>query len=148
MIKIYQHRPKVFRSKIQISTGLIQWNEKFLFLKKKDELWTTPGGKAKKDERLLHTLARELREELGRDSLFESGTFIFKKEFYLGPSLYVLREDIMYRLHIYFFFTLESIKIQLNPEEHTDYAWKTPKEIEVMDCVPGMIEAFKYIGIL
>ena len=125
---------------------LVECDGKILILQRKYDNylggnWDIPGGRLKPGELHLVAMKRELREEVGfitRASTLEQ-IKIFNWD--------IKNESIIFRT-----FRLKVSgfpEVKLNPKEHTDYKWITPKECYAMqNLINGFYEILEEVYLL
>tara|TARA_B100000886_G_C20405342_1_gene484499 strand:+ start:1185 stop:1580 length:396 start_codon:yes stop_codon:yes gene_type:complete len=110
--------------RIVVAAGILRRNKNFLLTsrpKKKSfaGFWEFPGGKVKKNELLLHTLKREIFEELTIN--LDVNNIIF------FCNYRVARKNVKLFLN---FFLCYKWSGTVNPTENQKYVWLTLKELE------------------
>jgi len=118
------------KKKIKIlANGLVQKENKFLFLKRKeDEIdgpgqWEFPGGFIEFGEAPEEGILREVKEETGLNAEIVSIYKILSKEYEKpGKKIHLIR--IIYLLKTF------DEKVKLNEREHEDYKWLKKEEIK------------------
>lgn len=114
--------------------------QKFLLLKRNFETdihpgkWNFPGGKIE-DEEPVDAALRELEEE----------TEISGEMIRSGESFVLNTEDGKFK--VFPFLILVEEAPELN-EEHLDYSWIEPQDLENFDTVDGLEEDLRRVGVL
>lgn len=116
-----------------VLTGILKSDDLLLIVKRdeNDELypgaWEFPGGHLEKGETLVEGLKRELQEEIGFNSDFESRIIGYDDEVKNKNG------ELIHNLEINFLIPVnkEEIEVVLS-EEHSDYKWVT-KDSELLD---------------
>jgi 8-oxo-dGTP pyrophosphatase MutT (NUDIX family) len=137
---VVDSEPKNFSPK-WITTALhLEYNERFLVLKKaagkwSEHLWGVPCGRREENETVLQTIQRESLEEIGWKGSLESFQYV--------APLYVLYPDYSYVFHMFYVKLENKIPIQLS-EEHVDYQWLKPEEFDFYPLIPGQKKALGF----
>lgn len=116
-----------------VLTGILKSGDQLLIVKRNenDDLypgaWEFPGGHLEKGETLVEGLKRELQEEIGFNSDFESRIIGYDDEVKNKNG------ELIHNLEINFLIPVnkEEIEVVLS-EEHSDYKWVT-KDSELLD---------------
>jgi len=122
---ICRNKPKDFNSKFNIVSCFVEYNGEILLLHRKDykpegNTWGVPAGKNNKEEKILESILREIREETGFN-LSPLQLSYFGKVFVKYPEY-----DFVYHI---FCTKLDNIqKVIINNEEHKDFKWISPKK--------------------
>jgi nucleoside triphosphatase len=107
--------------------------------------WALPGGGVEEDEQIRDALHREVREELGLSVTDERPvTFrdlLREKTFPDG------RTQLVYMIFLIFECRVAAGDVRLN-DEHVEYAWVEPTELERYDLDPYTEETLRLAGIL
>ncbi len=126
--------------------ALVECDGKILILQRKYDNylggnWDIPGGRLKPGELHLIAMKRELREEVG--FITEASTLELIKTF----NWNIKNESIIFRT-----FRLKVSgfpEVKLNPKEHLDYKWITPKECYAMqNLINGFYEILEEVYLL
>ena len=123
---IYSVKPENFKSKYDVVSCFLEYNGEILLLhrpehKNQGGKWGVPAGKVEAGETPKTALVRELREETSFVLKEEKNLLYFGKMFVKHPAY-----DFTY--HIFHLPLSEKPNIILNPEEHQNFQWVTPKE--------------------
>lgn len=110
---------------------------KHLILRRKDGLWCLPGGHLDPDELLIDCAARELEEETGIRS-----NYTVK---YCGYKDRVDRDPRGRKITHVFSTEVDSEQITLS-EEHTDYKWIYPHDIDSYEFLADHKDILKEYG--
>lgn len=142
MISIYLEKPEDLIIDCQVSTVLVEFEGKALFLKRvspKDVMtkWAIPGGKLEAAKSPLSTLLREIKEELNLDAP--------KKEIEFLQSFYIQKSSVAYKLHFFRWQISNKPILKLNPQEHSDYVWLKLSSIETLPLLEGQKEVIELI---
>ncbi len=106
----------------QVTAAVIEKDGKILIAKRKKDdhqggKWEFPGGKVEHGETPQECLRRELREELGIETVI--GDFICSSKFdYSHISIELLAYRVSYRSG------------NFKPEEHEEIKWVSPEDLE------------------
>lgn len=130
---IYSTKPKNFKSKFEVVSCFLEYGGEFLLLRRPEQKvqggkWGVPAGKVEENETLQKAMARELREET---------SFVLKEEkrlLYFG-KLFVRHPTYDFTYHMFHLPLQEKPRIILNPKEHFDFQWVTPKKSLKVDMV-------------
>lgn len=120
------------------SIGVIERNGKVLVMKRAEHKpnggrWNFPGGKIEEDESPREAAIREVREEAGVDPEI-------RKE---GEMFYSETSGREWGVYPYLMGADETVDVN---EEHTEFRWLRPKEIEALDTIgPG--KALDILGV-
>ncbi len=117
-------KPSNFTPIFEVVSCFIEKKGKFVLLHRLDDAregttWGVPAGKIKEKETLEEGMLREIKEETGL-TLKEPNLKYFKKIYEKYPNY-----DFVY--HIFQAKLTGQEGIKLNPEEHKNYKWVTPK---------------------
>ena len=125
---------------MEVVSCFVEAEGKILLLHRHDNrpqgnTWAVPAGKVEKEESIHEAIAREIHEELSLE--------IEKDKLAFSMTTYVKYPEYDFIYHI-FSTSLENIpEIILNPNEHKNYFWITPKEALAFDLIPGEAECIK-----
>lgn len=104
---------------------LIEYKGKILILHRLDNIpqggtWGLPAGKVEKGESNIETAVREIFEETGLQVKEEHLEYVMNFDWHF-PEVTVYFPTYRLRLN-------ESFDVKLEPKEHSEYKWITPKE--------------------
>lgn len=137
-IEVFEEIPENFNSHIQVAACYLEIENKLLLLqstklKSEPETWGVPAGKLEKNENAEEAARRELFEETGI-SVDDSSQIQS-----LG-ALYMRKPGIDYVYHL-FCVNLDNVPSITLSNEHQDYRWSSPEEIDKMALMCGAKEA-------
>jgi 8-oxo-dGTP pyrophosphatase MutT (NUDIX family) len=123
--------PPNFHPRFDVVGLFLEWNGSILVLRRhldkpQGGTWGMPAGKTNGDETLQRAMSRENAEE--------TGIRIPENRLELAYTTYVRYPDYDFCYHI-FRHRLDGAKpeVRLNPQEHTVYDWRTPREVLELD---------------
>ena len=131
---IYLRKPSFFKPSVEVVAAYIWSRGQVLFLKRalgksEEGLYGLPAGKINAGEERLAALMREVEEETG----FNIQDYPIAHH----TPVYVTWPEKHFIYHMY------EVKIPqptpsplLNPDEHSDFVWVTPKESLLLATVP------------
>jgi 8-oxo-dGTP pyrophosphatase MutT (NUDIX family) len=137
---LFKSIPDNFSSRFEIVSIFVNWNGKFLLLRRQDhkpqgDTWGVPAGKVEKNEDKSQSVLRELKEETGIVALSEDVNF--------RRTVFVRFPDYNFVYHMY------SLDLQLQPNviidiaSHKDYVWVTPEEALKIKLMPDLDACIK-----
>ena len=139
---IYNSIPENFVSLFEVVGCVCEVNGEILLLHRNEEKseggkWGIPGGKVDPGETLTEAMVREMKEETGHDML--STDFRYIKKLYVKHP----RHRFIYHL----FFAALPIKpdVHLNPNEHQNFSWLTPKNALTLNYVTDVDECLRIV---
>lgn len=124
----------------------IEFDNKILILHRVENCyqggqWGLVGGKMEKDETTEQTIIREIKEEIGFDASNENLELLGK---YVTSYPDQDWDFFVYRIKLN-----NIIDIELDPSEHTEYAWRSPEECfkmeNLMEGARVLLEKLEYI---
>ncbi len=135
-------KPTTFFSRFDVVGCFVRSDAQFLFLERHQDkpqglTWCLPGGKVDVGETIDEAMERELAEETNIIALPSTLSY------FTTGYVYYAQYD-----YIYHIFTLElkrKPKIKINPSEHRQFAWVTPKEALAMDFIPDLDACIKLL---
>ena len=113
---------------------------KFLLLLRQDHkpqgnTWCLPAGKVDEGEDVYSAIVREVREETGMD--LSKGSVEFIMPFYVSHEGYSFIYQVFKSL-------VDSSDVIINPKEHKEYKWTTPKEaLSIQNLMPDEDECIR-----
>lgn len=115
-----------------VAAAIIRLDNKILICKRAEGgscsgLWEFPGGKLERNESLQECLLRELREELGLNTII--------KDVYAQTSYQYAENKIEFT-----FFNTEIIGGELIMKVHQDIKWVVPAELKEYSFCPADVE--------
>jgi 8-oxo-dGTP diphosphatase len=127
---------------IEVATAVPYNSEKnkFLIAKRTEDTeihpskWNFPGGKIE-DEEPRDAVLRELKEETG----------LIGEIIQSGDSFVLDTEDGKFEIYPFL------VKVDSSPElnqEHTEYRWIDPGELDQLETVKGLKKDLKHVGVL
>ncbi|VVB74357.1 ADP-ribose pyrophosphatase [uncultured archaeon] len=125
-------KPADFNPVFEVVSCFVEKKGKIILLHRQDHAregntWGVPAGKLKDKETLTEGVLREIKEETGI-TLKEPNLKYFKKIYVKYPNY-----DFVY--HIFQTKIKGKEEIKLNPEEHKNYKWITPKNALKMNLI-------------
>jgi 8-oxo-dGTP pyrophosphatase MutT (NUDIX family) len=129
---IFLTEPKDFKSKFEVVSCFIEHDGEVLFLHRQDHkpqgnTWGVPAGKIDSGEDMVTAMARELSEEIGYEVRPGQLTYV-DKVFVRFPEY-----DFLY--HMFHHLVDKKPDVALNPGEHKDLVWVTPKKALTMNLI-------------
>ncbi|MBR9704159.1 NUDIX hydrolase [Candidatus Pacearchaeota archaeon] len=123
---LYRKKPVDFKEKFSAVGCFIENNKEFPFLKRvptsrvEPNTYGHPAGKIDPGEDPLQAILRETKEETG----------LILNPHRLGyiGELFVRYPKFDFTYHMYHTLLVNRPNIIINPKEHTDFSWKTPKK--------------------
>jgi (d)CTP diphosphatase len=133
-------KPADFNKRFDIVGCFIEHDGKFLLLRRhahkaNGDKWGLPAGKVDAEESNTQAILREVKEETDI-SIPEASLSYF-------DSLYV--RDGSFDIEWHMFANKPDIQpnVRVNPDEHSEYCWVTPKEALQMDLIHDLPESIK-----
>ncbi len=116
------------------TSGLLMFKNNILILKRspnaefKPNIWDSVGGHMNEYETAEHCILREAKEETGLDVRIVSS----------GKSYEIDNKDGRW-IVIPFLLRSNSDKVIVKKDEHSEYKWVSPYEINSYKCVPDLL---------
>ena len=132
---IYEEKPNIFNPRFEVVSCFLEYNDEILLLHRQDHkpegnTWGVPAGKVDEGEEIYETIVREIREETG----FE----IPDKEIKHFTKLYVKYPNYDFIYHIYSTKLDKKQEVNINPNEHKNFKWTTPKNALSMNLIEDL----------
>lgn len=123
--------------------GVVQFKNKILLLKRtgnrhsSPNKWQPVSGFIGERESAEDCVLREVKEETGLDGkILKSG------------RVFEIKDEWGRWIILPFLVTVDSDKIKIDPEEHSEYKWIKPEEISEFDCVAGARKDLEFLDLL
>lgn len=134
-VQVSEIPPYKFKSKFTVVGAIIEYDKKFLYLKRHPEknyglMWGFPGGKVEKNESKIDGVLREVVEETGLN--LEKNSTIHLRKFYVRYP----RFDFTYDIYLHRLNELPK-EILLSKREHVESAWFSFEEASQFPLLPG-----------
>lgn len=122
-----------FNSRFEVVSCFIEYQQNILLLLRQENKpqplsWGVPAGKVEGNDSLLETITREVKEETG--IVIPSSNFNYFKK------LYVMYTDYDFIYHIYSSELKIRPIVKINPLEHKDFLWTSPKKALALPLIP------------
>ena len=123
--------------------GIVKFNEKILLLKRNPNRHSSPNkwqpvsGFIEEREAAEDAVLREVKEETELDGKIIKTGKVFEVIDNWGRWIIIS-----------FLISVDSDKIKIDPEEHSEYKWIKPREITKFDCVAGIEKDLESVGLL
>ncbi len=122
-----------FKPKFEVVGCYLLHRDRVLMLhrnpaKPQGDTWDTAGGKIHQSETPLDAIVREIKEETCI-ALNPSEVIYFKK-------FYVRYPEFDFIFHTFHHTFNKQPSVSVNPSEHTEYRWVTPKEALALKLIP------------
>lgn len=125
------------------TAGIVKYKDRILILRRKNTAefspnkWDSIGGRIREKETAEECILREAKEETGLDIKIIKRGKVF--EFQNEHGDWVV---------IPFLCEANSNKVKVNPNEHVEYKWIYPNEIDHYDCVPDLKKDLEILGLI
>jgi len=133
-------RPQKFNPIFEVVSCFLEHEGQIVLLHRQDNAregntWGVPAGKLKTGEELIGGMAREIKEETG--IIIENSKLNYFKKIYVKYPTY----DFIY--HILHTALDGQREVKINPREHKNYVWVTPKEALSMNLIQDLDACIK-----
>lgn len=141
---VYEEPNPQFKPKFEIAALYIENGDKILLLHRQDKKsqgnkWGIPAGKVEEGETPLEAVIREVLEETGYD--FSDQPIEYLSTVYIECSPKYHFTYHMFRTQM----TFNPEIIRINPNEHKDFRWVTPKDSLKMNLIDDEDACFKLV---
>lgn len=109
-------------SQVAVKAVIRNKNGKFLIVRE-DQRWQAVGGRLEKSEKLEDGLRREVEEETGIIE-FSLGKVIHVDEWFAKPE-----GELKHIVALFFICEVNDVEVKIS-EEHQEYAWIKPEDLE------------------
>lgn len=123
--------------------AIVKYRKKILLLKRNSnrrsspDKWQPVSGFIQEKESLEDSVIREVKEETNlKGKIIKSGE-VFEVQDKWGRWIIVP-----------FLIKVNSDKVKIDPDEHSEYTWVTPQNINKFNCVRGTKKDLKAVGLL
>ncbi len=123
--------------------GIVKFDDKILLLKRNGDrttspnLWQGVSGALKEREAAEDAVLREVKEETGLDGrIIKAGEIID------------VSDEFGRWIVIPFLVSVDSDDVMIDENEHTEFRWVSPDEIEDFDCVVGTRKDLAVLGVI
>lgn len=123
--------------------GIVKYKDEILVLKRNSKRksspgkWQTVSGFMKEFEAAEETVLREVKEETDLEGRIERSGEVFE-----------VTDEWRRWVIIPYLVSVDSKEIEIDPEEHSEYRWIKPEDIEEYDIVKGVRSDLKSVGLL
>lgn len=123
--------------------GIVRFDKRVLLLKRNPNRHSSPNkwqpvsGFIKEKEAAEDAVIREVKEETGLDGNIIKTSKVFEITDNWGRWIIMS-----------FLISVNSDQVKINLKEHSEYKWVKPDEITRFDCVAGVKEDLKSVGLL
>ncbi|NOQ37350.1 NUDIX domain-containing protein, partial [archaeon] len=123
--------------------GIIKFDDKILLLKRNGKratspnLWQGVSGALKEREAAEDAVLREVKEETGLDGM------IVKAEEIIDVS-----DEFGRWIVIPFLVSVDSDDVRIDENEHTEFRWVSPEEVDNFNCVVGTRKELVVLGVI
>lgn len=137
--EVYETKPQGFKTAVEIAACYIEIDDKLLLLERSSSKsepgkWGVPAGKLEIGETPEQAAKRELFEE--------TGILADSSELRAMGSLYIRKPDMDYVYHLFQIHHNVKPVVRLSNEHH-NYLWASPQEIETLPLMSGAHEALQ-----
>ena len=129
---IFKEVPIGFSSRFEVVSCFIEMNGEILLLHRQDNksegnTWGVPAGKVEAGESLEQAMIRETKEEIGIS--------IDQTELVHKHKLFVRYPEYDFYYHIFHIDFSTKPVLTIEPKEHKDFTWVTPKKALDMELI-------------
>lgn len=123
--------------------GVVEYGGKILLLKRTSDRhtspnkWQPPSGYIGEKESAEDGVLREVKEETGLDGQIEKAGKFFEVTDKWGRWMIMP-----------FLVSVESDKVIIDPREHSEMIWISPREIDKYDLVKGVNQDLQAVGLI
>jgi len=137
---LYIKKPTNFKSQFEVVSCFFEYNGKILLLKRHNHKtqggkWGVPAGKSNSSEDTIVALVREIFEETGCTAKQQELDFF--------RSVYVTHPEHQFIYHIFHHRLKKKPTVSINPQEHQEYLWTSPREALNMNLVDDLDTCIK-----
>lgn len=126
-----------------IVIGVVKFRDKVLFLKRtptrssNPNKWQPVSGYLGEKEDAAEAVLREVKEETGLDGKITKAGKVFE-----------VIDDYGRWISIPFLVAVDSDKVKIDPEEHSEHKWIKPEEFSKLDYIPGAKKDLESVELL
>ncbi len=130
---LHAKRPVNFSPRFEVVSCFVLCEDRFLLLHRGADVkleagkWGLPAGKKEKKELEMDAMLREILEE--------TGIKVQRPKLQQHHTMYVRYPDYDFTYYTFHTKFVEEPEVTLNPAEHSEYRWVTPKEALKMNLV-------------
>ena len=123
--------------------GIVKFGEKILLLKRNPDRHSSPNkwqpnsGFIGEREPAEDAVLREIKEETGLDGKIIKAGKVFEVTDNWGRWIILP-----------FLVSVDSDKVKIDLKEHSEYKWIKPEEVAKFDCVAGVKEDLRSVGLI
>ena len=137
---IVKTEPADFKKRFEIAGSFIVWNNTILLLLRQDNkpegnTWGVPAGKVHAGENMFETIKREVEEE--------TSISIPASNFRLLSSYFNRYPKYDFIFHLFTTDLYERGKVIINPNEHKDFCWTSPREALKLPLIEDLADLIK-----
>lgn len=137
---LYQKLPSGFVADFEVVSCFLECKDAILLLRRLEHKpqggkWGGPAGKVDDGESREEAMLRELREE--------TSIALSKEDIEFFSTVYVTHVGYNFQYHTYVATLLEYPAVMIQPSEHLEFQWISPKGALSIDLVEDMAECIK-----